>query len=213
MSIVRLTSRVASCLLLASVLVGCASTPPSQRAVASLESTRAELVHGNAQIDAVLETLNALEAKPADLKPVYRDLVRQVDQLEGQAQRVGNRVRDMRVRASAYRTQWESSNQTISNPELRASAAERAETVRDRYDEIDTRAQEVRAAYEPFITELNDLKTFLYNDLTYAGVSAAQPVFDGARDRATELKERVNVLLQELDEAYTRLSPATAPVR
>lgn len=197
------------------VVAGCTSPARqrSERAVASLENTREELSRGTTEIDEVLVTLDRLEARPADLKPAYSTFRSQVRSLEGRADAVGRRVRDMRVRSSEYSTKWQSQNDSISNPDLRATAEERAERVRSRYDQIDSRAQEVRAAYDPFITELRDLETFLSNDLTYAGVNAAKPVFDAARSRAAELKAKVADLVSDLDETYVRLSPTSAPVQ
>lgn len=197
------------------ILAGCANPARqrSERAISTLDSTRNELNAGTAQINDVLATLDQLEARPADLKPVYQKYVRQVNGLESRADAVSRRVRDMRARSADYSTGWQAEAQTIGNPELRAAATQRNERVSDRWNEIDSRAQDVRAAYDPFINELRDLETFLSNDLTYAGVSAARPVFDTVRSRAAELKERVSGLVRELDETYARLSPTTAPTR
>jgi chromosome segregation ATPase len=218
MSVHAVTSfRAASILTLVTALsiAGCAnpSRQRSERAVTSLDTTRSELTQGNQQIDEVLRTLDRLEARPADLAPLYKEYGSQVAKLESRADAVGRRVRDMRVRATEYSTSWQSQNETITNPDLRAAADDRAARVRSRYDQIDSRAQEVRAAYDPFITELRDLETFLSNDLTYAGVTAAKPVFESVRAKAAALKEKVNALVSDLDETYTRLSPTTAPVQ
>ncbi len=190
---------------------GCASSArqTSVQAVGSLDSTRSELAEGVNQLDKVLETLNQLESKPEELAPAYRRYVSQVRGLESRARSATDRIRDMRVRAAEYSTQWSAANETLSNPELRAAAAERAERVRSKYAEIDAKAQEVRAAYTPLITELLDIETFLTQDLTYAGITSATPVFESAREKAAVVKSRVSELLIQLDQTYTRLSPTT----
>jgi chromosome segregation ATPase len=210
-----ISPRTFGVVLVSLLIVGCANPARqrSERAIASLDNTRAELNQGTAQVNDVLATLDQLESRPADLKPVFRKFVRQVDDLERQANSVSRRVRDMRVRSTDYSVAWQAENQTIANPDLRAAATQRVERVSDRYQQVDARAQEVRSAYDPFINELRDLETFLSNDLTYGGVNAAKPVFDTVRSRAAELKDRVADLVQELDETYSRLSPTTAPAR
>lgn len=196
---------------LALIIAGCASPARqrSQQAVASIENTRDEVSAGEKEIDQVLATLDKLEAQPANLTPVYSTFAAQVRDIEARATRVAARVRDMRVRAAAYSANWEVQNQTISDEQLRASAADRAEAVRERYGRIQNKAQEVRAAYDPFIDQLNDLKTFLANDLTYAGVRTAEPVFGTVRSRAAELKQRISDLVADLDEMSRRMSPTT----
>ena len=211
------SQRAAACGLIALITLsqGCASSArqKSVRAVGSLDSTRAELTEGVTQLDKVLESLNQLEAKPEKLTPAYNRYVSQLRGLETRAQGVTDRVRDMRVRAADYSTQWHSANETISNPELRVAAEERASRVNDKYAAIDAKAQEVREAYEPLITELRDIETFLTHDLTYSGIATAKPVFDSARKRADVLKSKVNELLAQLDQTYTRLSPTTTSAK
>lgn len=202
-------------LSLIAAIAGCSSPARqrSERAVNSLESTRDELTRGSTQIDEVLVTLDQLEARPADLKPVYSKFSGQVRDVEDRSEAMGRRVDDMHLRAAEYSAKWETQNQTISNPDLRATAQERAERVRGRYDTVDSKAQAVRAAYRPLVTELRDLHTFLGNDLTYTGVNAAKPAIEGVRSKAADLKEKIADLVSDLDETYTRLSPTTAPVQ
>jgi chromosome segregation ATPase len=203
------------CMLCLGVLwnAGCANTErqPARRAVASIADTRAELVEGRQEIDDVVQTLNELEARPGDLRPVYARLRDQIDDIEDRADTVQKRVQDMRLRASEYRTTWQQDISQLNNNDLRTRAEDRRERIAERYADVDRQAQQVRASYSPFITELRDLESYLTNDLTYPGVQAAKPVMEGARISADELKMNIDALITSLDDASSRMSPTTAP--
>lgn len=89
---------------------------------------------------------------------------------------------------------------SIRQPERKAAARARAAKVRGRYDLIQAKAQDTRGAYEPFIRDLNDLGTYLSNDLTPAAIQAAGPVFE-------KVKASGQVLKQTLDDIAAEISP------
>lgn len=199
--------------LVLAIAAGCASPErqPAVKAVGSLADTRAELVGGRSDIDAVVAALTEIESKPASLTPPYNRYKSAVAAVEKRAQTIGDQVRDMRSRASEYRAKWSEENAQITDPNLRATADERRQRVAERYDKLDADAQELRAAYDPFIAELHDVQTVLANDLTYGGVEAARPAFEKVRTGADTLRTKVDQMIHELDDAQMRLSPSTKP--
>jgi chromosome segregation ATPase len=206
-------SSVSAALLLA-VAAGCASPErqPAVKAVGSLADTRTQLMGGKNDIDAVVAAVAELESRPANLTPAYNRYKSAVTAVEHRAETVGDQVRDMRSRSSEYRAKWSEENAQITDPSLRATADERRQRVAERYDKLDRDAQELRAAYDPFIAQLHDVQTVLANDLTYSGVDAARPGFDKVRSGADKLRSKVDSMIGELDDAQNRLSPTTKPV-
>ena len=207
------TSVVATALMV--LITGCVSPErkPAVEAVSSLTDTRAELIAGRADIDQAVSAVGALEAQPEKLTPAYNAYKSAVARVERRADAVTKRVRDMRDRSNEYRTSWAEENAEISDPAIRATSQERRQRVMDHYAEVDRAAQELRPAYDPFIRQLRDLETLLANDLTYAGVQAARPAFETVRQNGNMLRDRIDAVIAELDEATMRLSPSTQPVR
>ena len=112
----------------------------------------------------------------------------------------------MRARASEYQTKWRQEVSNIDDPALRAAANSRAEKVRERYDGITAKANEARAAYEPFIKQLKGVQTYLSNDLTPAGVQSAGDVFDRATANGKTVGEKIDAVIAELDSVAANFS-------
>ena len=195
--------------------VGCVSPErkPAVKAVASLADTRGELLAGRENLDEVSNAIVDLQSRPASLTPAYERYKDAVVNVERRARAVRERVQDMRMRSAEYRTSWSQENSEISDPGVRATAEERRQSVINKYSAIDSDAQELRAAYDPYITKLHDLQTVLANDLTYPGVNAAKPTLDEVRGDTADLRAEVDALINKIDDASMRLRPSSQPMK
>lgn len=212
----RATSTAIAALALAGVLAaaGCETDPARQKAnkaVGTLTDTKAELTAARGEVERATANLAKIEAKPAKLSPAFDDYKRSVAAVRRRSEIVNARVQDMRLRSAEYSNAWQNETQQISSPELRDVARARNERVSAQYQKVDASAQAVRAAYGPFLTQLDDVERYLANDLTYTGIDAAAPMFDTVRSSADELLRQIDKLQADLDATTARLSPTTTP--
>ena len=198
----------------AALAAGCSSKDQgrerSGKAVGTLKETREELANTQKQIDEVLAAASAVQSGQGDLKSAYDKYKKEVAGTEEAAADVRKRAEDMRARSQEYQAKWQEEMSKVSNPDLKAAAQARAAKVRGRYEMITAKAQDSKAAYEPFIRDLKDLQTYLSNDLTPAAVQAASPVFDKVKASGQVLKQKLDALQKELDDVAAEMSPASA---
>ena len=200
------------------VLAGCSSggdktTAGEQRsaaAVGGLKETRAELAAGKAQIDKTIAAMNAMRDNQGALPAEFAAFGEEIKKTEAQSEKTRTRAADMRTRAKQYQEKWRDEMSKVEDPALRAAATARADKVRDRYDGITTKANEARAAYEPFMKQLKSVQTYLSNDLTPAGVQSASAVFDKATAEAKTVTEKIDAVIKELDDVASALVPAAS---
>ena len=193
----------------AALMTGCAKDEGRERsgkAVTSLRELRGELGDAQKQVDQVMAAASGVQSAQ-DLKPAYEKYKKEVAETEAVAEDARERSQDMQARAAEYQTKWQAEMSKVSSPELKAAAAERAAKVRGRYATISAKAQDVRAAYQPFMRDLKDLQTYLSNDLTPPAVQAAKPVFDKVQTTGQVLKQKLAALQQELDDVAAEMSP------
>lgn len=198
------------------IAAGCESDPGRQRTnktISTLKDTRAEFVSGKADVNKAMMRLGALQAKPADLTPAFHDYKDSITAVRNRAAIVQKRVQDMRLNADTYSQGWSTSAQEISDPSLRDLSAAQNERAKARFQKIDADAQEVRDAYDPFITQLDDLEKYLSNLLTASSIDQAGPMFDSVRTRGNELTGKIDALIAEMDSTQDRMSPTTTPVK
>jgi len=201
------------------VLAGCETNEGRQAKVArkattSLENTRQELVKADQEVNQTLMALDQLAGQPRDLKQAYRAFTVEVADSAEQSKEARERADQMREHWQDYIASWEQETDTLRSAELRAGATERRQTVRENYNRLRDVARDLQAAYEPFLTQLREIQKALALDLTPAGVDAAKPAIQTAREAGDQLKERIDAFIEELDAVSARRAgqPTTAPV-
>jgi hypothetical protein len=218
---------VASLLLTVTCGAGCASDGGEQakeraKAITSMRETREQLVEAKQQINVVLQAMNQLalaadprpegrRSAPPGVRPAYERFAKAVEETEEEAGKANRRASEMRVRGREYVAEWEKEMDTITNPDLRAGAAERRQLVRENYNQIRDAARAAREAYNPFIRGLRDLRRALSMDITPEGVRAAQPAMDATRADGENLQLRIDELIAEIDRVRGDLSSRHPP--
>jgi chromosome segregation ATPase len=218
----RLIGRVAIALLgsVVVILAGCKTNEGRQAkvaraAVTSLDETRQELVKADQEVSQALTAMDQLAAQPRDLKQAYRTFGTEVTDASKQSQEARERADRMQAQWQDYIATWEQQAESIASAELRAGATERRQTVRENYDHLRDAANATQAAYEPFLRQLRDIQRALSLDLTPAGVEAAKPAMETARQTGNQLKEQIDAFIEELDTVSAKraaLPSAPAPV-
>ncbi len=186
------------------LLAGCETNEGRQarvarRAVTSLEETRTELVRADQEVNQALAALNQLSSEPRDLKQAYRAFSTEVSDTTRQSEAARERAEEMREQWREYIVSWEQEMDQVASPELRASAAERRQSVGDKFNTLRDMARDLQEAYEPFVAQLRDIQRSLSLDLTSAGVAAAEPAIEVAQQRGDELRQRIDAFITELD--------------
>lgn len=207
----RLKGRMVAGMLcvLAILLAGCETNEGRQakvarRAVTSLDQTRQELVRSDQEVNQALAAMNQLASEPRDLKQAYKAFTTEVSDTADQSKEARERADRMQEQWREYIASWEQEMDRVTSPELRAGAAERRQTVRENYNSLRDTARELQAAYDPFVRQLRDIQRSLALDLTPAGIEAAKPAFEAARQIGTDLKQQIDTFISELDNVSTQ---------
>lgn len=208
-TITRLSRSLFVALCVSVVLGGCANSG-TQRAsgtASSLSDTRQELAKAREQIDKTNTSLAALsDSGTTDLTAAFNDFSKQVTELGNAAKRVSERATNMRARADEYYAAWQQELESISSDSIRALSAERRDAAVDRFKRVTDTMQEAKDAFDPFMSNLTDIQTFLANDLNAAGVAAASDVLNKATADGVTVTEKVDAVLAELDSIMDEMS-------
>jgi hypothetical protein len=194
------------------ILAGCSTTSGYKQADKTGEGIaemRAEVVNGQKAID---ETVLALEqvAATANTNPrkAFDHYSKCVADLDATAARIRKRSDDMKARGQAYFQQWEQELAQVKNPEIRELAEQRRAKLQAAFDSIKQYAEPLKTQFDPWLSDLKDLRTYLHNDLSIGGVDAAKGLFAKTRDEGTEVQKAMNALVAELNSVAAALTPA-----
>jgi hypothetical protein len=167
---------------------------------ASPDQLRADLVQSKTQIDQCLSALTELaDPNQTDLRASYKRYGEQIERLSRQSQRIQAEADAMRQARSAYFAKWDAHIAQTPNPTIRAEAESRRTRLRAAQDRISADAAEAKEAFQPFMTNLQDVRTFLAKELSRDTTSILGPAVRKAQADGSILKQRLDAVIADLD--------------
>ena len=201
-------------LLALSLLIGCASSNPRRDAANAVIDRTAELQEAveasKQQVGSSLTAMERLPGSGADLKKAYNRYEDEVKAMQKSRQRVAEARREMLTRFSKYQEAWYGDSASLANPTLREAAADRMAEVRQDFEAIRPLYGDVVRGYEQFIPHLQEVQTYLANDLTVPAVQAVTPTLEKTRQEAATLRTAMDELIIGLRTLTDSLTPETS---
>jgi predicted nucleic acid-binding Zn-ribbon protein len=195
-------------------LTGCKSAGYKQadKTGEGIATFREEIVNGKKAIDATMQALSQVATTAnTDPRKAYENYCKQVSNLESTAARIRKRSEEMRARGKAYFDQWKEQLATVKNPEIQQLAKEREAKLSETFDNIKTVTEPLKAQFDPWMSELKDLQTYLSNDLTIGGIDAAKNLFAKTQKEGTDVQSSMDKLITELNTLAATITAAKAP--
>ena len=187
------------------------NVPGVQRTATAVDGLREmsqELARARQTVDEAAAAMDELSTAQGDLLAPFQRFLAANEQVDDVERRIGERGEEMRNRARDYITNWEVEVYGVEDPDLRKQAEARRSRVRADYGRIADASRALREQMDPFQKRLDDLQTFLANDLTSAGVQAAAPAMGRAVRQGEALKQRIDALSAELDRVAAGMTPS-----
>ena len=200
----HLSARTFCAALLATVLAattGCSSSgriEEGDKAIEGFEATRARLQTAQQQVDQTLASLDKLAAG-GDMRKTYNNYCDNVDELDEAGKKAAKRAQKMRENMQEYVAKWQSEMEQMTDPSIKAGLAQRRAAVSANFDRVRATAQEARAAYDPFMARLQEIRKALSIDLSPNALPGLKPAMDQARTQGKTLKQKLAAMQGELD--------------
>jgi len=209
--------------LLPAILLGsaCQSSSGNQKAEStamSMDGLR-EAVHKlKGRVTAAATSLATVVEKGAvDPKGPFDQYKKDVASvLEGLSTAESN-LKSIKSQGQAYFAEWEKQAATITDPDLKEAAAERRTRLAKAIEDVSGQMDEARAEIAPFVTQIQDVQTYLSNDLTPAGIESVEgkskDITKGAKSIGDELDDVVETLEKHAPEFKTAKPPPPPPAK
>jgi hypothetical protein len=178
---------------------------------AGIAEFRDEIVKGKKAVDATMKSLSTIAATATtNPRKAYEQFSKDVANLESTAAQIRKRSQSMQVQGQAYFKQWETELAQVKNPEVRKLADQRKAALQKTFETIRQQADPMKAKFDPWMADLKDLKVYLGNDLTIAGVDSAKSLFTKTTHEGLEVQESMDALVAELNTVAATITPAKA---
>jgi chromosome segregation ATPase len=144
------------------------------------------------QLDKTEQALSAVShAQGKDLKKQYQSFSKEVKELEEAQKHATSDIDGMKATGAEYFSSWETSIEQMSNPELKQASTDRRSKVMKDHDELAAALNDIGSQLQPFMSNLQDVKSFLGTDLGSANVGNAGKMIQTSQADAQALKDKI----------------------
>jgi len=145
-----------------------------------------------AQLDKTEKALSSIgQTQGKDLKKRYESFSNEVNSLQQAQKHATADIDQMKATGAGYFAAWDASISQISNPELKEAGTERRAKVMKDHDELTATLGDIGSQLQPFMTNLNDLKSFLGADLSPENIAKASGMIQKSQADAMVLKGKI----------------------
>lgn len=209
---IRLLTVAALAMAASLLMTGCGTTSgykQADRTGEGIAQFRDEITKGKTAVDATMRSLGDIAATAnTDPRKAFEQYSKDVANLESTAAKIRKRGQDMKEQGQAYFKQWEQQMASVQNPEIRRLSEQRKAKLQETFDAIKQFTEPLKVQFDPWMSDLKDLQTYLSNDLTVAGVDAAKSLFKKTQGEGLEVQKLIDGLIAELNTIAATITPA-----
>ncbi|HSU55135.1 MAG TPA: DUF2959 family protein [Candidatus Dormibacteraeota bacterium] len=188
----------------------CASQA-QEKLAESIKATRAEATGTYQQLDTSLNALNALvQQKSGDLRPAYNNFQSEVPKTEIAAATTKSRAEAMTKDSGTYFADWQKTIDGIENKSLQKKAQKRMKAAMKSYTKVTEELRDAAEKFRPFLSDLNDVKKTLVNDVTADGVKSVKSTVRSANWNYKAVAGAINDALDEMKKMEKALSASAS---
>jgi DNA anti-recombination protein RmuC len=197
-------------LALALILVTApAASAAQEQLAASIGETRNEVLGTRDQLQATVDSLDALvKQKEGDLKPAYDDFVAQIAKTRAAAATTKKRSEKMQDDAKTHFDSWQKEIDSIASEKLRKQGQKRLDGVQKSYAKAITKLQEASTSFQPYLSDLADITKILSNDLTRGGIKGIRGTVGSAKFHLRTVRNQIFDAIKELENMEKSFSSA-----
>jgi hypothetical protein len=159
-------------------------------------------------VQAALKALVRVKVQTNGCSPqALAALSNQVHRLQVDSLKVRARSQALLVRGDAYFDQWHEQMARIPDSELRSLAETRKPQLQESFRKIKSLSQEGRAAFDPFLSELRQIRNLLEKDVGSVGIDNTQDRIRQAADNGNHVERCLVGITHELDAMQAMVTP------
>lgn len=177
------------------LISGCATTnmDRAEKTTASMEVVEKNINQISVQLSATEAALeNLLTANQSELGEAFEVYKENVDKVIRLRQQLRTNTNRMRANGNEYFTEWEIEGETYQNPELRQVSTQRREELSNTFDQISEKSGEISRDLQAYISDVEEIESYLANDLTPKGINGVKPLSQKVKNKSRQIKTDIN---------------------
>jgi hypothetical protein len=206
----RIETPFALAALAAALSLSACTTTGMQRSAktgTSMETVERDIRAAVTQVDATDASLDEV-VKPGqqDVKKAFKKYTADVRKMESQGKTLFEHADRMSAQGKEYFEDWRTQGNTYVNPQIQALSEQRRADLSAVFGKISDASVGVKGAFKAYLSDIQEIQSYLSNDLTPKGVEALAPVTQKAVQDGAALKAAVAPVLSAIGTARAELA-------
>jgi len=200
--------------LLLLALVGCKSSSgvdQSEAAAQSMRDLKQGLNDAPDKINAVTSSLEDLVKGGGDMKAEFQKYSENVDAVVAHREKLRALRQQVEDSKKVFAEAWEKRLANIKSEDMRKQAEERRNAVVAKFNDLSKVADAGREEFEPWITTVIDVRTYLESDLNETGVKSMSGQVSKIKNGAASVNKKISTVVKGLDEMAQTIAAAKPP--
>ncbi len=185
-------------IIVAFIVSGCGTTSGLERSEAmqtSMDRVDQDVEAITSKVNSINSALNELTRQgQGDIRGAYERFSEQVNELRDLERQFEDNTNRMESNAETYFEGWARSDDQYENREIQRKSEERRSEISQRYDRINQSSSVVKENLRSYVSNINEIESFLSNDLTSQGINSISDIAENAVDEGEQLKNELNSL-------------------
>ncbi len=201
-----------SALLLLAINLGltnCSSTgmQRSNEANITMETMDNEITLAIVQIDAIGASLEELtRTGQSDVKQAFNVYSDNISKIKDMDKKFARHSDEMNARGKEYFQEWKKEGSEYKNPRIQELSNERRIELENIYNKIAQNSIGVKNAFKMYVTDVEEIRAFLSNDLTTSGINAILPTTIRTKNDGEELKHSLTDIKSAIENARAEMT-------
>jgi hypothetical protein len=190
------------------ILSNCSTTgmQRSEKVQSSMETVDNDIKLVIVRLDAIGNSLDEL-VKPgqADTKRAFDVFSENVSDIKKMQENFSKHAAEMEKSGKEYFEQWDKDAKKYANPEIQLQSEQRRRELAYTYDKIAENNVGVKDAFVTYVSDVNQIQSFISNDLTSAGIDSITRISGNVVNNGTRLKNELTLLQSAIEEAREKM--------
>lgn len=191
------------------ILVTCSTTgnQRSERTSASIADVQKDIRNVHVNINNTNNSLEKLtQENQSDPKKYFKQYSSNVKKMEKSGKELLEHTEKMSAQGKDYFAEWRVQGDGYSNPDIQSLSEQRRADLSTAFAEISNSSVGVKGALRVYMNDIEEIQTYLSNDLTPAGIESIRPIANKAIGDGNYLNEAIAPVSEALASAKAALA-------
>lgn len=197
-------------LIIAALGISSCATTGMQRS----DDTRTTMEAMDNDIQEVSQLLDATEAslealmRPSqtDVKQVFESYSNNVEKMVALEKEFTKHAEEMKAKGIDYFEEWKIEGNEYENPQIQQLSEQRRAELEEIYDKIAENSIGVNDAFQDYVSDIEEIQTFLSNDLSSKGIEAIRPTSKKVVRKGNNLENAIQNVQTAIQNARAEMS-------